>query len=332
VSQVTPPPGGGTTGPMETTTTSGSTSSTTTTTTGSATGTSTPSGGGPATAPTGGGEYFNQSRMKVIGLITAGVVLVGALGGIAGVAFDTERSKDTDLVQPGEDTGSSGSLGQSVSHRALRTAPRLPVADETSSPTPVGSATPDTSESPAVSESPSAGDTTPASPSASPSQGGDGGGSGVTMEGTGVQVYVPPGWNVDLQDDQNVLMSDGQGSFATAYSDTGFDPSSDAGQLIAQNLELLFPPENYTQFATGDIQALQPFGSVVSIAGMHYESLWVDNQGSFTLHGVIYVGIRQDGTLFILSVEHAPVEDWDNAPAALDDIVNASLNAFGGVG
>jgi len=34
--------------------------------------------------------YFNASRLKVIGLIVAGVVLVGALGGIAGVVFDPD--------------------------------------------------------------------------------------------------------------------------------------------------------------------------------------------------------------------------------------------------
>jgi hypothetical protein len=313
------------------------TSSTTTTSTGTG---SSPMGGSPASSPTGSGEYFNQSRMKVIGLITAGVVLIGALGGIAGVAFDPDHTDDDELVQPGEGAGSVGSVGNSVSLKSLRSAPRMPSADGTSSPTPVGSASPDTSESASPSESASTSDSpsvdasSSAPPSPSPTDDGTGGGGGTaaTLAATGVQVYVPPNWNVDGQDDHNLVMSDGQGSFATAFADNGFDPSSDAGQIIAQNLELLFPPENYTQFATGDIQALTPFGSVVSIAGMPYEALWVDNQGSFSLHGEIYVGVRQDGTIFIVTTEHAPVEDWDNAPPELGDIINVSFGAFGGLG
>ena len=322
MSDVTPPPMSDTGA-----TTSSTTSSTTTTSTGS-----TPVGGTPSSTPQGGGEYFNQSRIKVIGLITAGVVLVGALGGIAGVAFDPERSDDEELIQPGEGAGSLGSVGNSISRKSLRAAPRLP-ADSTGSPTPIGSATPDPTESAGVTESPTTG-SSPTPPSPSPTDDGtdDGGGQGVTLTATNVQVYVPPGWGIDFQNENNVVLSDGQGSWAVAYSQDGVDPSADAGQLIAENLENFFPPENYTQFATGDIQALNPFGSVVSIAGMPYESLWVDNQGSFSLHGEIYMGVRQDGTILMMSIEHAPVEDWDNAPAELMDIINASYSAFGGVG
>ena len=329
MSDMTPPPAGDTGGTAATGATAASTS---TPTTGS-----TPVGGAPSSTTSGGGEYFNQSRMKVIGLITAGVVLVGALGGIAGVAFDPERTDDEELFQPGDGAGSVGSLGNSVTRRSLLSAgPKLPVEDS-ASPTPVGSATPDSSQSPAATESPVTDESSPPEPSPSPTDdggsGGDGGeGSAATLAATGVQVYVPPGWEIFGQDDTNLVMSNGQGSFATAFADSGFDPSADAGQIIAQNIEQLFPPENYTQFATGDIQALDPFGSVVSMAGMPYESLWVDNQGSISLHGEIYVGVRQDGTIFIMSIEHTPVEDWDNAPPEMRDIINASYSAFGGLG
>ena len=292
---------------------------------------STPSRGTHVAPTAGGGEYFNQSRLKVIGLITAGVVLVGALGGIAGVAFDTDRSNDEELVQPGESAGAVGSFGNSASTKSmLRNAPRF--ADDSGSPTPVGSATPDSTGSPAATGSPGATES-PATPSPSPTDegGGGGGGEGVTMSATGVQVYVPPGWQVSFQDENNVGMSNGQGSYAFAFSTSGIDPSADAGTIIAENLQTFFPPENYTQFATSDIQALQPFGSVVSFAGMVYESLWVDNQGSVSLHGEFYVGVRQDGTVLVMSVEHSPVEDWDNSPPELGDIIQASYARFGGV-
>ena len=52
--------------------------------------------------------------------------------------------------------------------------------------------------------------------------------------------------------------------------------------------------------------ALEPFGSVVSLAGIEYEALWVDNQGSVSIHGQIYVGVRQDGTVLGILIEHAP--------------------------
>ena len=38
--------------------------------------------------------YFHANRLKVIGLILAGVMTVGALGGIAGIAFDPPSTED----------------------------------------------------------------------------------------------------------------------------------------------------------------------------------------------------------------------------------------------
>ena len=325
MSEVTPPPTGSGTGAT------GATPSPTTTST---TTSSTPTGGVPAAGHTGGGEYFNQSRVKVIGLITAGVVLIGALGGIAGVAFDPEHSDDEELVQPGESAGSLGSVGNSVTRKSLlAAAPKLP-ADSSGSPTPVGSASPESSQSPGATTSPTT-ETSPtseSSPTSSPSPSPDGGGEGVTIANTGVQVYVPPGWQVEDQGDSYVMLGNGQASWAIAYSEAGVDPSADAGQLLAQNLDFFLPPESYTQRVNGDIQALAPFGSVVSIAGTPYEALWVDNQGSFSLHGEIYLAVRQDGTILMLAIEHAPVEDWDNAPTELGDFINATFARFGGVG
>ena len=119
---------------------------------------------------------------------------------------------------------------------------------------------------------------------------------GATIEATGVDIYVPPSWNVDFQDENRVFQSDGERSFSFAFSYAD-DPSTAAGDVITQNLENLLPPENYTQLQTSDVVPLEPFGSVVSLAGIEYEALWVDNQGSISIHGQIYVGVRQDGTV-----------------------------------
>ena len=53
----------------------------------------------PAVSGPGSETYFNAGRTKVIGLILAGVVLVGALGGIAGIAFDPAPREDPGPVE-----------------------------------------------------------------------------------------------------------------------------------------------------------------------------------------------------------------------------------------
>ena len=61
-------------------------------------------------------EYFNSSRLKVIGLITAATVAVGALGGIAGVVFDPDPIKN----EPTLDPGGSGAVGSAGATRLTR--------------------------------------------------------------------------------------------------------------------------------------------------------------------------------------------------------------------
>ena len=77
---------------------------------------------------------------------------------------------------------------------------------------------------------------------------------------------------------------------------------------------------------------LQPFGSIVSMAGIEYEALWVDNQGSISVHGQIYVGIRQDGTVLGILVEHAPAEEFEAAFEDMVPILENSFSRFGGLG
>ena len=157
------------------------------------------------------------------------------------------------------------------------------------------------------------------SPIESPTESGDNGDNGddgqdggVTIEATGVDIFVPGGWHVDFQDENRVFQSDDTGSFSFAFSFVD-DPSAAAGDVITQNLENLLPPENYTQLQTSDVVPLEPFGSVVSLAGIEYEALWVDNQGSISIHGQIYVGVRQDGTVLGILIEHIPAEDFESA-------------------
>ena len=266
------------------------------------------------------GEYFNSSRLKVIGLITAATVAVGALGGIAGVAFDPDPVDKDNVIQPGGGAGlepqGSGSVGNSSPHgRAKAITRAVPRADATATPSSVGSLSPTSGGLP--SSSPTE-ETVAPTPS-------DGGGSGTTIEATGVNVFVPDGWHVDFQDENRVFQSDDNNNFSFAFSYVE-DPSAAAGDLISQHLEDLLPGENYTQLQTSDVVTLEPFGSVVSLAGIEYEALWVDNQGSISIHGQIYVGIRQDGTVLGILLEHAPAEDFE---AAFEDMVPILDNSYG---
>ncbi len=67
--------------------------------------------------------------------------------------------------------------------------------------------------------------------------------------------------------------------------------------MLSANLDTMLPPDNYSQLNTSDIRPLEAFGSVVSIAVMDYEALWVDAQSSIPLHGQVYVAVRQDGVV-----------------------------------
>jgi hypothetical protein len=278
-------------------------------------------------------EYFNSTRLRVIGMITAATVAVGALGGLAGVVFDPDPVPKDNIVQPGDDSGtrlapqSLGGPGSSSPHGHAARSPftsRVPSDDSSSPPSPLGSIAPGTG---GVTESPG-GDTEPP-----PSDGGTPcteSGCGAEISATGVAIYVPPNWNVDFTDENRVFQSDGNGSFSFAFSYAD-DPSASANDVITQNLDNLLPPENYTQLQTSDVVSLEPFGSVVSLAGIEYEALWVDNQGSVSIHGQIYVGVRQDGTVLGILIEHVPAEDFESAFQDMVPILDNSFNRFGGV-
>ncbi len=279
-------------------------------------------------------EYFNSSRLKVIGLITAATVAVGALGALAGVVFDPEPVSTEPRLQPGSDSGSLGSPGN-ASPRGAK-APALhgfaaggaqPRAHATESPSSVGSISPGSG---GFSSSPTGEPTEEPSPT-DDGDTGDSGGQGTTISATNVDIYVPDGWQVTYQDDNNVGLADGAGSFAFAFSTT-VDPSTSASDIIAQNMDVFLPQDLYTQLQTSDIVPIEPFGSVVSVAGLGYQAVWVDNQGSSSLAGEMYVGVRQDGTLLVILIEHMPAEDIDSAYEVMASVVNESFVRFAGLG
>lgn len=277
-------------------------------------------------------EYFNSSRLRVIGLILAATLAVGALGGLAGVVFDPEPVSKDHVIQPGSDGETRlepqtlGGPGSSAPHRSDLTVPyavRVPSASSTEAPGTVGSISPGTTgSSDAATESPAP---TPGGGPSVPS------GSGTaTIEATGVDIYIPPGWSIYNQNENQVYFTNGDGSYSFAFSGAD-DPSTTANDLITAALDNLLPPELYTQRRTSDVVTLTPFGSVVSIAAIEYEALWVDNQGSATIHGQIYVGVRQDGTVLGIEIEHMPAEEFAGSAEEMYPILDNSFGRFAGL-
>jgi hypothetical protein len=254
---------------------------------------------------------YKSSRGKTIGLIVAGVVAVGALGGIGALVFGGDSSDDLSTSSggtqtPGEDLSPTTGGG---------------ILD----PTPIGSATPEPSGSaePTADPSPTTVPTESPTPTLDPGQSSD-----VVTIGNGVQVPVLEGWQVVGQGDFDVMLGDGKNSYVYAVTGT-VDPSTDAASVIAASMDNILPPQNYTQLQKTDIAPLQSFGSVVSIAAMQYLATWTDQQASVPLRGLLVCAVRQDGTAIIITAEHAPPEEFKDSADSWAPVVNATLGLFG---
>lgn len=260
---------------------------------------------------------FASSRGKTIGLIIAGVVAVGALGGLAGLVFGGD-----DELRPPSGGGSGVVIAPGAGDE--------PDGGSILSPSPLGSAEPEP-EAGESSEEPE--------PTAEPSIVPEGldssldidlGGEEIVTIGNDVQVPVLPGWQVLGQGDVDVLLGDGKNSFVYAVTGT-VDPSTDASSVIAASVESILPQQTYTQFRQTDISPLESFGSVVSMAGMQYQATWTDQQASVPLQGLLICAVRQDGTAVIITAEHAPPEEFEQSVESWAPVVNGTLGLFGGV-
>ncbi len=272
----------------------------------------------PAAPPPAPGPNFRSSQVRTIGLIVAGVVIVGVLGALAWLVFSGEDSFGPTTVgtgQPATQVSPSAEGGGILD------------------PTPLGSASPSPDASDEPTPEPSDGSSLPGIPTEGPSATLDGttttDGTDVVTIGGSVQVPVLPGWEVVGQGDADVLLGDGNNSYV--YTVTGIvDPSTDAASVIAASLESVLPPQSYTQLEKTDIAPLESFGSVVSIAGMQYRATWVDQQAAVPLQGLLICAVRQDGTAVIITAEHAPPDEFEDSATSWAPVVNATLGLFGG--
>jgi hypothetical protein len=276
-----------------------------------------PQGGAPVppAGPGTPGGFFSSSRGRTIGLIVAGVVAVGALGGIGAVVFGGDDDNlptsggSGGVIEPGEEVTPDGGI---------------------LSPSPIGTAAPEPSDGSEPTEEPSPTEesspvapTEGPSPTLDPEPGGD-----VVTIGNGVQVPVLPGWQVVGTGESDVLLGDNKNSFVYAVTGT-VNPSTDAASVIAASIDSILPNSTYTQFRQTDITALPAFGSVVSMAGMQYQATWTDQQASVPLQGLLICAVRQDGTAVIITAEHAPPDEFEQSAESWAPVVNATLGLFG---
>jgi len=244
----------------------------------------------------------------------AGVVAIGALGGIGALVFGGDD---------GDDFSSTTTNGQEPQDEIT------PSEGGILDPSPIGSATPEPSDSPAPSpsteptEQPSSVPTEEPSPTLDPTAGA----SAVTI-GNGVQVAVLDGWEVVGQNDNAVLLADQKNSYVFALTGT-VDPSADAAAVISGTIDSILPKDVYTKQKRTDISPLEAFGSVVSIAGMQYQATWTDQQASVPLQGLLICAVRQDGTAIIMTAEHSPPEEFQQSADSWAPVLNTTLGLFG---
>jgi hypothetical protein len=263
-----------------------------------------PPGGYPPPPPP-PGSLHKSGKGKTIGIIVGAVVGVGILGGLGAVVFGGGDGDNDDVSTSEANGNGSGILD----------------------PDPVGSATPQPTDGPTDTPTDEPTDDPTVEPTEDPTippVDGD-----TTTIGSGVQIFIPEGWEIGGQGNDDVGLTNGDGSWA--YALTGVDdPSVEASAVLSANLDTMLPPDNYSQLNTSDVRPLTASGSVVSIAVMDYEALWVDAQSSIPLHGQVYVAVRQDGVVLLIAVEHSPPGDFEATIGDWGPIVDNSFALLGG--
>lgn len=254
------------------------------------------------------GSNFSSGKGKTIGLIVAGVVAVGAIGGIGALVFGGGDDEKAQSSSPGQNSGildpqPVGSAPPAPSEPGEPTAPPEPT--EPAAPTPTPEPEP------------------PVDPPAPPA----GEGSFVTLSGNGLQVYVPPGWEADAGE-AAVILNDGAGAFSFVLTGTG-DPALEASALINQNLESLLPSASYT-YELSNAAPLGPSGAVVSLASVDYDGTYVDAQSSVPVTGRIFGATRSDGAVMLILIEHSSLEAYNASSDDFNLLLNETLDAFGG--
>lgn len=268
----------------------------------------------------------------MIALIVGGVLGLGLLGGVVAVVADG----DADEVPP-RSTTSSSSTSASGTTTGTGTPPDTPDAPEPSSgildPEPIGtsSPTPEPGEPEPTAPTQAPEPTALPEPEPEPEPGPEAAGDVVVLSATGAQVPVPAGWEVvsDVSGDE-VFLRSSSGTYVQAITGTT-EPSATAISLINGQLDRVLPDSHYSGVTFDDPITLQPYGSLVSFAGLHYEATWIDSQSTFPVSGTVWCAVRQDGTVLIMTPEQRSRQDLINEAEDWGRVVDGAFNLLGGL-
>ena len=262
-------------------------------------------------APPPAGGYFKSGKNKTIALIVGGVVAVGVIGGVAALLAGGGDSKDEVTTTAAAPAG-SGVLDPA------------PVGNTDPAPTEPGETTAPAPETTAPAPETSAPAPEP-EPDPQPAPAGDS-----VVIGGNIAVPVLAGWEVFGSDESGVAMGKGT-DFIYAVTGT-VKPSTDAGQLLSDQLKTMLPAEQYPDLKVSDVVAQQPGGSIVSLALLEYEATWTDGQGTVPVHGVMFSAVRQDGTALIILGEHSPPKEFgDIYEQSLAPTIGGALGSMAGI-
>jgi hypothetical protein len=231
-------------------------------------------------------EFFKSSRAKTIGIALVGVLALGGVGVLAGALVDA-KVLPLEGQQIGVDTSGAPKPGSG---------PRGQV-EASPAPSPIVSETPSGAPSPSPAATPDADTTT--EPTA-------------VLAGGAVAVPLPAPWQGEVAPDGSTgSWFSGEGDWVWAQVALVDPAQNDAANLLALNLEGLLPAEYYSQLEVGEITSQAPFGTLLSVANVPYRALWVDPQSSFPVFGNVWVALRQDGQVLVMSAESTPYERFD---------------------
>jgi hypothetical protein len=261
--------------------------------------------------------FYRMGRGGIIALVVVivlalagGGLLAGALAGRDANPVSPTGGGDFKVTSTKDIGGQAAATHQGLPHKqpstqyhgvvAMAAGTGLFQVSPTPTVGPVGSESPSPTESPTPTEIPTPGPT----PSAVV--------SGVSLDGGTVDIPLPDGWSQIAGGDNWTLNFDGVEGYLYAEVDSDIDPSTDAAAILPQVFQdFIVADTHYSQLETGEVESYQPFGGIVSRAGMWYDGQYGDTQGTYGFAGKMFLGIRSDGKAFLMTVEIYPADDWD---------------------
>jgi hypothetical protein len=108
------------------------------------------------------------------------------------------------------------------------------------------------------------------------------------------------------------------------------DPAQTAAQIIAQNLSVLIGADRFGQLRVGEVTPLQPVGGMVSFAAVAYAGLWTDSQGSVQIEGNLWVAVRQDGSVLVITGSSTSRPDIEATAPEFGTVWTGAYRSFAG--